>query len=105
MAKKKTDAPPDAAAEAPAPEEKAAAEPKKPKAPKAAKDPKEPKAKPDAPAAPTPAATGAPPAAPATPAPAAAPTEGGDKKKGNKPGVSPALGKKLKGHLKNIKQK
>ncbi len=106
MAKKKTEAAPDAAPEAAAANAAEApavgAEPKKAKAPKA---PKEPKTKPDAPAAASPAAKGDGPAAPAVPAPVAAPTEGGVKKKGKKPGVAPRLGKKLKSHLKNIQQK
>ncbi len=103
------------AADAPAgspekPEKKDAAQPaeakgdgkKKEKAPKAKADAK---AKPDAApaAAATPPAEGA--AQPAaTPAAAAAP-EGGTKRKGKRPGVPPRRGKKLRNHLKNVRQK
>jgi large subunit ribosomal protein L1 len=80
---------------APAAAEKPARE-KKPREPKA-------KTKPDAASA---EAKPAPEAAP-TPAPktAAAPPEGGPKKKGKRPGVSPARGKKLRNQLENIRQK
>jgi large subunit ribosomal protein L1 len=101
-------------AKTPAPEAKsdAADAPKPETAPAAAekpareKKPREPKAKtkPDAAAAEaTPAAEAAPAAAP-KPA-TAAPGEGGPKKKGKRPGVSPARGKKLRNLLENIQQK
>ena len=93
----------EASAEAPAKEKKpkepkAAKEPKEAKEPKAAKEPKqpkEPKAK---------AAEGAPAGAPA-PAAAAKPGEEPTKKKGKRPGDPPARGKKLRNHLRNLKQK
>jgi large subunit ribosomal protein L1 len=80
------------------------------------KEPKkrEPKAKtaPDTPAAPpAPAAAPAPDAAPGSPEAPAAPTTGvpapGEptKKKGKRPGTSPRLGKKLRNHLRNQRQK
>jgi large subunit ribosomal protein L1 len=86
--------------------------PQEPKEGKKAKPPREPKAKepkdksaPTAPpgdqAAPAVAAEGTTPAAPKAPT---APTES-SKKRGRRPGASPAYGKKLKNHLKNLVQK
>jgi large subunit ribosomal protein L1 len=95
---------PDKPAEKAAPEAKEgkkAKEPKEPKAPKAAKPPRE-KTAPEAPkeGAPAPAAAEAPAAAPAAPGAPAAP-----KKKGKRPGIAPPRGKKLRNHLKNLKQR
>jgi len=113
MAKKTTDeasaAPAsEAGAEAPAKEKKskepkAAKEPKEAKEPKAAKEPREPKeAKAKAPKP----AEGAPAGDQPSPAPAAAkPGEVSAKKKGQRPGDPPARGKKLRNHLKNLKQR
>src|SRR5437588_6844539 len=84
---------------APASEEKAAAKKEQKKA-------REPKAK-TAPAAPAAeaAAAKAPAAAP-TPAPAAAGAGAGPtKKRGKQPGNPPSLGKKLKSHMLNVKQR
>jgi large subunit ribosomal protein L1 len=102
---KKASAPASEPTEAPAPAAPAeAAAPKKEKKPK---EPKEPKAK-GSPAAP-PAEAPAPAPAPekteaAAPAPAGPPSES-TKKKGRQPGTAPPRGKKLKNHLKNIRQK
>jgi large subunit ribosomal protein L1 len=92
---------PDAApvAEGQAEEGKKAKETKPPREPKAKKE----KTSPDAPAGDKPAAP-AEGAAPAAPAPSAAPGES-SKKRGKRPGTSPALGKKSKNHLNNIKQR
>jgi large subunit ribosomal protein L1 len=79
---------------------------KPPKEPKKAKEPKpkkEPKAKtaPEAPAAPAAPAAASPAASTAAPSPDM-PTA---KKRGKRPGAGPQRGKKLRNHLRNIKQK
>lgn len=106
MAKKQ----PAAAAEAPqgapaslAAEEKQPAkkEPKQARAPKGKTAPEA-----EAAAAPTPAAPPAPTAAsPAAPAAAKPTTDGEIKKRKKQPGHAPPLGKKLKNHLRNLRQK
>jgi large subunit ribosomal protein L1 len=106
---KKASAPDAAAPEAAAPAAPEAAAPKKEKKPKEAKEPKG-KTAPGAPKAdsPAPAAEKTDAAAPAAPAAPGAPSTPGDqptKKKGKQPGTAPPRGKKLKNHLKNIKQK
>jgi large subunit ribosomal protein L1 len=105
MAKKQPANPTPETAPAPGP---AAEEPRKGDEPKKGKEPRakegkarEAKAKPDA--------TPAPPApAPAAATPGAAPAPAGEaaaKKKGKRPGKSPRPGKKLRGQLKNLRQK
>ena len=107
MAKKQADAPDNAtpdAAPAPAPEGKA-------KEGKPAKEPRgegkgkgdKAKASPAAPAAP--AAPGATPAEGTAPAAAAAPAGPTANKKGKRPGIHPARGKKLRNQMKNQQQK
>jgi large subunit ribosomal protein L1 len=86
-----------------------AEEPKKGKAPKAEKaDKAKPAGAPGDKAAPTPPATPTPgPAADGAGAPTAPTAPAGDqptKKKGKRPGVPPRLGKKLRGHMGNIRQ-
>jgi large subunit ribosomal protein L1 len=94
-------------ASAPAPEETAAtpaAAPTVGDAPATKKEPKkakEPKAK----TAPTAATEGAAPTAGAPAAPITAPAGESTKKKGKQPGHSPPMGKKLKNHLRNLRQK
>jgi len=102
MAKKQTAKPdetPEKAEAAPAKEEKSAKkEPKKAKEPRAKTAPAAPAAESAPGAAPAPAPTPA-----AAPAAAAAPGE--TKKRGRQPGNPPPLGKKLKNHLGNVKQR
>lgn len=116
MAKKKETAAPEEGATGTAPaatDERAAAkaggDAKKPKEPKEAKEkPAKAKAAPqpagDAPAEAAPAAAAS---APAAPTGAESPMAGDQpvKKKGKQPGKAPPLGKKLKNHLKNMRQK
>jgi large subunit ribosomal protein L1 len=116
MAKKKTDTPAeakDSSADNPVAAETsvAAGEPKKGKEARTkeskAREPKQASAAPPTDAAPVTAATTAPEAAAGTPAPAAAAAAPatGDKKRGRQPGHPPPLGKKLKNHLRNLRQK
>jgi large subunit ribosomal protein L1 len=110
MAKKKTDTPAEATA-APADVPAAAEAPAKPNQPKKAKEAgtKEPRAKEFAAAAPAgEGAAAAPPASPQATAPAAgpsAPPPDGTKKRRKQPGHPPRLGKKLRNHLRNLRQK
>ncbi len=109
MAKKQTATPAEgqekpagAPAAAEAPDAKAPAAKKEPRKPRAPKE----KSAPKAPAAELP--TGAQPAAkksPAAPPAPKAPAAGGAKKRGKQPGNPPPLGKKLKNHLLNLRQK
>jgi large subunit ribosomal protein L1 len=108
MAKKQSAAPgekekPEAAPATPAAEEKPAAK-KEPK--KTAKEPKG-KTAPAAPAATSPAAAPPAPAAdrPATPAPVKPQADGEVKKRKKQPGHAPPRGKKLRNHLRNMRQK
>ncbi len=96
MAKKQPDEPAEGKPGETAPEQAAPAETKKPKGEGKAKEGKEAKAKPDAPKA-APKPDGAPAPMPSS--------DTSTKKKGRQPGHPPRRGKKMRGQIKNAKQK
>jgi large subunit ribosomal protein L1 len=103
MAKKSSTAPvetPEAAGAAPAAEEKQPAK-KEPRKPKQPRDKTAPAASAAAPPGPTAPAV----ASPAAPAPAKPQADGQAKKRKKQPGHAPPRGKKLKNHLRNLRQR
>ncbi len=112
-AKAEAETKPEAATSPAAPDAKPEKSPKAEKGPKPEKAPRKPKAEKApadkaSPAAPPaeqpPAEAAAPPAAPSA-GPAAAPSGVPTKKKGQAPGKPPARGKKLRNHLRNVRQR